>query len=216
MQHLPHLRAHEAADRGPGHQLRHGVPDVDGARNAPLLVEKLRHLVVQRAAIARKATLRQPLADKSELGHAGVVVRVVEHLGPEDRDHEGVHLGLVEVLVAREEELLPLLPDEEHELLGEHVNLEDLAVLLVPQPDELQGVLQKLHKASENGQAGRVRGRRIPSLQPPPEGVTAHDDSGDARRDGNREAACDGAAGLRPDHVGPSEAEAHEVLSIQG
>mmetsp|Transcript_22521 Transcript_22521/g.60302 ORF Transcript_22521/g.60302 Transcript_22521/m.60302 type:complete len:217 (+) Transcript_22521:543-1193(+) len=216
MQHLPHLRAHEAADRGPGHQLRHGVPDVDGARNAPLLVEKLRHLVVERAAVARKAALSQPLAYESELGHAGVVVRVVEHLGPEDRDHEGVHLGLVEVLVAREEELLPLLPDEEHELLGEHVNLEDLAVLLVPQPDELQGVLQELHQASKDRQARRERRRRISILQPLPEGIGAHHDGGDARRDGHREGACDGAAGLRPDHVGPSEAEAHEVLSIQG
>mmetsp|Transcript_94078 Transcript_94078/g.243523 ORF Transcript_94078/g.243523 Transcript_94078/m.243523 type:complete len:269 (-) Transcript_94078:7-813(-) len=185
----PQLLTHEAADGRARETLDHGRPDVHDTLVAPLLVEELEHLLLQGAHVRAEAVVRKALTDETQLTHPRRVVRVVQDFGPEDWNREGIHLGLVQVLICRAEELLPVFADEEDHVHRQEVDLEALAVLLVAGLDQIQWALEELDDGADDRQAPHVEGRRHLAVAPPSAHEQAGDDQdrgtgGDERREG--------------------------------
>mmetsp|Transcript_82750 Transcript_82750/g.210536 ORF Transcript_82750/g.210536 Transcript_82750/m.210536 type:complete len:539 (+) Transcript_82750:156-1772(+) len=182
---LPELLAHKTPDGGPRQALDHRLADADDALVAgPLLLEVLLHLSVQSVNVGAEAVLRQPLANEPQLAHARGVVRVVQHLLAKDRDREGIHLGLIEVLVHSEEELMCVATDHEDHILGQKVDVEALALLLVASLHQIQGTLEELVDGSENWQAEHVEGwRHLASPEPSADEQPSNNEYGCTGRD---------------------------------
>mmetsp|Transcript_81009 Transcript_81009/g.224083 ORF Transcript_81009/g.224083 Transcript_81009/m.224083 type:complete len:202 (-) Transcript_81009:127-732(-) len=184
----PELVAHEAADGGPRERLYHGLPDVHLSLDPwPFLLKELLHLFLECTHVGAEAVVGQALADETELAHSGAVIRVIEHLGTEDGYGEGIHLGLVQVLVHRKEELMPLGAHQKDHILCQEVDFEALTVLLVTLFDELERVLQELDDRTKDGQTeacGELRGR-LPRPPPPANNEASnHADRGASRHNG--------------------------------
>mmetsp|Transcript_24537 Transcript_24537/g.53390 ORF Transcript_24537/g.53390 Transcript_24537/m.53390 type:complete len:259 (-) Transcript_24537:12-788(-) len=166
----PQLLAHQASNGGSGQAFDHGGSDVHNALLVePLLGEELLDLPVQGANVGLQAILDQTLADEAKLGHSGGVVGVVEDLRSEDGDGEGVHLGLVEVLIRGEEELVGIFSNHEDKLLRQEINSEGLSLSLVTGLHHVQRTLKELEDGSEDRDTVHVEGRRhlassLPSL----------------------------------------------------
>mmetsp|Transcript_101393 Transcript_101393/g.295410 ORF Transcript_101393/g.295410 Transcript_101393/m.295410 type:complete len:542 (+) Transcript_101393:40-1665(+) len=213
----PELVAHQAADGSPGEALNHRRPNVKlplGPR--PLFTEELSHLLLQRAHVEAQAVVRQALADEAELAHARAVVGVVEDLLPKDGDGKGVHLGLVQVLVHGEEELLALRANEEDHLLGQEVDLEALAVLLLTFCYHLLWVHEELNDGADQWQTEACRELRgcLPIPPPPPQQDAGEDADAGARR---HERRGDGRGALRVRfHGGPRPAGAAQAARVLG
>mmetsp|Transcript_55215 Transcript_55215/g.160303 ORF Transcript_55215/g.160303 Transcript_55215/m.160303 type:complete len:367 (+) Transcript_55215:693-1793(+) len=175
----PDLMAHQAADGSARQALDHRCADVHNAFLAsPLLLEKLQHLRLECADIGIQAIVRQPLAYESELAHAGAVVCVVQNFWAENRNGEGIHLRLVEVLVHSEEELMPIAADQKDHVLGDEVHLEALAFLLVALFHEVQRTLEELDDGAQDRQAHAESRGRILIAKPPADQHARDDDKG--------------------------------------
>ena len=85
---------------------------------------------------------------------------VEDHAGSEDRLHERIGGGLVELLVGRaEERLLRRGSVEHHEPVTREVDLADLAALVVHALQQAQRVAAQLEQMAEQRQATRCDGR---------------------------------------------------------
>mmetsp|Transcript_43517 Transcript_43517/g.70531 ORF Transcript_43517/g.70531 Transcript_43517/m.70531 type:complete len:237 (+) Transcript_43517:933-1643(+) len=163
----PQFISHEAPDGGPGQALDHGRSDVHLALVArPLFVKVLPHLCLEGLHIGAQAILLEPLPNEAKLAHSRGVVGVVEYLFPKDWNGERVHLGLVQVLIHCEKELLTLLAHQEDHILCQEVHLEDTSTFLVAERHQMQRVFQELDDRPEHRKAHGEHRRRISVLPP--------------------------------------------------
>ena len=135
---LPKFQADQARRRGVDRQLGEEVEQLDLAFVAPV-GDDLLDLVLDR----RRVTLHLLPAQSGVVQHLGAALRigVEHHTLTEDRGHERVGLGLVELAVGGpEEELVGLGAGQHHHLLVGQLEPADVSALLADalhQPDRV-------------------------------------------------------------------------------